>query len=95
MAQIQSTTLHKTPVHSLSVDERKLTKMTGVEEVINYSDTVIDIRTTHGTIVLKGKDLSISKLDTDVGELCINGEINSLQYSKTKQKRSALEGLLR
>ena len=95
MAQIQSTTVHKTSAHSLHIEERNQTKMTGVEEVINYSDTVIDIRTTHGTIILKGRELSISRLDTDSGELCINGEVNSLQYSKTKQKRSALEGLLR
>ena len=95
MAQIQSTIQHKASAHSLSIDERTLTKMTGVEEVINYSDTIIDIRTTHGTIILKGKDLNISKLDTESGELCINGEVNSLQYSKTKQKRSAFEGLLK
>ena len=95
MAHSQTVTSHKASTHSVNIDERKLTQMTGVEEVVNYSDSAIDIRTTYGTVVVKGKGLNISKLDTSSGELCISGEVNSLQYSKTKQKQSFMEGLLR
>ncbi len=85
----------KKDVHTVTINERKNIQMTGVIDVGNFSQTCIDITTLDGTIILKGKDFNISKLDTDLGELSICGEVLSLQYTKTKKKRSAFEGLFK
>ncbi len=89
------TITQKNGVHTVTINERKNIHMTGVIDVGNFSQTCIDITTSDGTIILKGKDFNMSKLDTDSGELNILGEVVSLQYTKTKQKRSGLEGLFK
>ena len=88
-------TIQKVQNHTVQINDRNSMKMTGVREVGNFSETVIDIITVAGTIILKGTGLNISKLDTDSGELCISGGINSMQYTKTKEKKPLLEGLFR
>lgn len=80
--------------HSVEINDRKSIKMTGVEDVGTFSETSVDIKTSEGTLIVRGNCLNISKLDTDSGELNICGEIVSLQYTKTKKKRSVIEGLL-
>lgn len=92
MTQVQ---IHKAAGHTVQINDRNSIKMTGVQEVGNFSENVLDIITTMGTIILKGSSLNITKLDTDSGELSISGEITSMQYTKTKQKRASMEGLFR
>ncbi len=88
-------TISKNTEHKVEINNRKCISMTGVVDVGNFSETAVDITTTNGTIILKGKGLNISKLDTDLGELNICGEIISIQYTKTKQKQSVFEGLFK
>lgn len=92
MTQVQ---IHKAAGHTVQINDRNSIKMTGVQEVGNFSENVLDIITTMGTIILKGSSLNITKLDTDSGELLVSGEITSMQYTKTKQKKGAMEGLFR
>ena len=85
----------KNGIHTVTINERKNIHMTGVIDVGNFSQTCIEIKTSDGTIILKGKDFHMSKLDTDSCELSILGEVISLQYTKTKQRHSGLEGLFK
>lgn len=92
MTQIQA---QKSQGHTVQICERSTVKMTGVSEVGNFSDTLLDIKTDMGTIILKGENLNITKLDTDSGELCISGMVTSMHYTKTKQKKQGIEGLFK
>lgn len=84
-----------TAKHSLILESREKMTLSGVNEVCAFSDTAVVLKTNMGDLTLRGKNLNIGKLNTETGELFISGEFNSLQYSKSKNKGSVFEGLLR
>ncbi len=66
--------------HSISLVNRASMSLTGVEEVSEFSDTRVDMKTSMGRLCVRGKGLAISRLDTDNGTLDVNGEIQLVQY---------------
>ncbi len=66
--------------HLLTLDNRSLLTLTGVEDVPGFDDTTINIKLADATLVVKGASLHISKLSLDSGDVVIDGRINSLQY---------------
>lgn len=81
------TELKKTaPEHSLVMSNRHAITLTGVSEVGGFSETQVELETCMGGLLIKGKELNINKLNTDTGELNVNGEINSIQYTARKKE---------
>lgn len=81
------TELKKTaPEHSVVMNNRRAITLTGVSEVGGFSDTQVELETCMGGLLIKGKELNINKLNTDTGELNVNGEINSIQYTARKKE---------
>lgn len=78
--------------HTLTLDNRSLLTLTGVEDVIGFDDQTINIRLSDSTLVVKGASLHISKLSLDSGDVAIDGRISSLQYigSASRTLRSKL-----
>ena len=66
--------------HILTLDDRRLLSLTGVEDVAGFDDQTIHIRLSDCTLVIKGSALHISKLSLESGGVVIDGEISSLQY---------------
>lgn len=64
----------------LTLDNRSLLTLTGVEDVSGFDEQTISIRLCDCTLVVKGASLHISKLSLDTGDVVIDGKINSLQY---------------
>ena len=64
----------------LTLDNRSLLTLTGVEDVSGFDEQSINIRLSDCTLVVKGASLHISKLSLDTGDVVIDGRINSLQY---------------
>lgn len=81
--------------HSLFLEDRAKISLTGVSEVYGFSENNVQLKTTMGALSIKGRNINISKLNTDTGELFINGEITSMLYSRDKQKGKLLEGLFK
>lgn len=81
--------------HGIKLDNRSVMTVTGVNDVINFSDSSVELMTTHGAMTVSGKNLNMSKLNTDTGELSVNGEICMIRYSNKKKKGSVLEGLFK
>ena len=79
----------------LALDSRKKLKVTGVAEVENFSDNAIEIDTCLGRLTVKGENLKISKLNIDDGELSVDRNINSLEYTKKKEKGGFFENIFR
>ena len=48
-----------------------------------------------GQLIVKGEELKINKLDIDDGELIIDGKINSMEYTKKKEKGNFFESLFK
>lgn len=66
--------------HLLTLDNRRLLTLTGVEDVPGFDEQTITVRLTDCTLVVKGASLHISKLSLDSGDVMIDGQISSLQY---------------
>lgn len=66
--------------HTLTLADRSLLSLSGVEDVSGFDDNTISVRTADCSLVVKGSSLHISKLSLDSGEVVIDGEISSLQY---------------
>lgn len=65
---------------NIIIEDRSKIKITGVEQVDSYNETIIVLSTIKGGISIKGEGLNISNLNIDDGSLRISGMINSLTY---------------
>lgn len=68
--------------HSIVLDRRESAKITGVTDVVSFDEESVVACTDMGTIVLRGANLRVGKIDLDSGggELSIDGDIDSLEY---------------
>lgn len=79
----------------LCLEDRKNLRLTGVSEVESFSESVIIARTCMGKVIVKGESLKISKLNVEEGELSVEGKINSIEYTKNKEKGGFFENIFR
>lgn len=66
--------------HILTLDNRSLLTLTGVEDVPGFDEQTINVKLSDCSLVVKGSNLHISKLSLDSGDVVIDGRITSLQY---------------
>ncbi len=81
--------------HTLLLEGRSKMTLSGIKEVTGFSDSEVVLKTTCGVLLIHGKCLNISRLNTDTGELFISGEVSVMKYSKDKNKGSIFEGLFK
>ena len=86
--------ISKTKRHSLMLDNRSKLVITGAEDVNGFNEEAVSVKTTDGTLVIKGSSLHIGKLDLDTGDVSIEGKVNAMQYIGTAS-RSGLSKLFR
>lgn len=72
--------------HSLIMKDRKEISLTGVTDVDSFDENSIVAYTNYGELTISGSSLHISALDTEKGELCIDGEISALSYLDNRPK---------
>ena len=75
--------------HSLSLDERHHLTVTGVSEVLSFDENEVVMDTTLGLLTVEGEGLHVEKLSLDIGELSLEGSIQSMCYSHDRQKRGS------
>lgn len=66
--------------HIVKIIERKNITISAVKKLISFNDKEFIIDTAMGTILIKGTDLELIKLDTIEGNLSIKGTIDSFSY---------------
>ena len=81
--------------HLLSLDNRVKLVLTGAEDVSGFNEETVSVKTTCGTLIIKGEKLHIDKLNLETGEVSIDGKINAMQYIGTNDSRSKLSKLFR
>lgn len=76
----------------ISINERKSIIITGVKKIESFDNEEFLLITNLGTILLKGENLEMIKLDTLEGNVSIKGKIDALEYldGKEKGKESSL-----
>ncbi|MBE5995005.1 MAG: sporulation protein YabP [Paenibacillaceae bacterium] len=80
--------------HRLTIDNRASSTMTGIRDVVSFDENQVVLDTDMGLLTLKGKDLHVSRLTLEKGEVDLNGTIESLLYSSNEALRRSGESIL-
>lgn len=81
--------------HTLMLDNRKKMVITGAEDVNGFNEETVSVKTTAGTLIIKGAGLHIDKLNLETGDVTVDGKINSMQYIGGDSSHSKLSRLFR
>jgi len=71
---------------NLLLENRKKLTINGVIEVINFNENQILLNTDVGTMIVKGKELKMNKLDVQNGDVVITGKVDAFVYTSDKSK---------
>ena len=81
--------------HKLTLSNRKSCTITGVTDGLSFDVGEVLLETDQGMLMLKGKDLHVSRLTLEKGEVDVDGSIDSLTYSENAGYGEKAEGLLK
>lgn len=84
--------------HGITINERKIINITGVNKIESFDDEEFLLDTNMGYLAIKGSELEILKLDTKDGIIFIKGNFDNLSYFeslKGKRKFSFLDKLFK
>lgn len=80
--------------HKLLLNNRRTGNLTGVSDVLSFDENEIILETDQGMLMMKGKELHVSRLMLDKGEVDIDGRIDSVTYSEQGSRTERTESLL-
>ena len=79
--------------HKLTLENRGAGTVTGIREVVSFDENQVVLDTDLGLLTVKGKDLHVSRLTLEKGEVDLDGTIDSLNYSSNEALRKSGESL--
>ncbi len=82
------------PYHNLLMKDRKSLDLTGVKQIDSFDSNEFLLETSLGWMAVKGKDLTLDKMDTERGEVSIRGTIDAIEYISTKRGSESFLGKL-
>ena len=80
--------------HKLILNNRRCGNLTGVRDVLSFDENEIILETDQGMLMMKGKELHVSRLMLDKGEVDIDGRIDSVTYSEQGSRTERTESFL-
>ena len=83
--------------HKLMLSNRRTGNFTGIVDVLSFDISDILLETELGMLHVKGKDLHVNRLNLEKGEVDVEGEISSMEYSDVaglSEKKKAFFGKL-
>ncbi len=81
-------------MHKLFLQNRGNVSITGVTDVVSFDESQVILDTDMGLLTLKGKELHVSRLTIEKGEVDVDGTVDSLAYSSNESIRRAGESML-
>jgi len=73
--------------NEIKIINRERLTLSGVIDIDSFDESCITLVCELGTLVLKGSDFRINKLNVDTGELDVEGSFDSLAYSNNVRQR--------
>ena len=80
--------------HACRLENRSAASLTGVREVVSFDENQVVGDTDMGLLTIKGKELHVSRLTVEKGELEVDGQVDSLAYSSNEAYRKAGQSIL-
>lgn len=79
-------------VHRLEIVQRKRGTVTGVLDVFAFDEHEILLKTSQGMLTIRGKELHVSRLELEKGEVDLEGQVDALLYAgqEPKKKKGSL-----
>ena len=71
----------------LVLKSRSELALDGVEDVIDFDETLVSLSTVCGGMSVEGEGMHISFLDIENGKLTLRGRISSIYYTEKKKSR--------
>ncbi len=78
--------------HSIHIDNRLRTSITGVMDVVSFNEQEVMLLTEAGALNLVGNSLHLAKLNLEDGQICIEGELLALDYEPPEGQKRGLFG---
>ncbi len=76
--------------HQLLLDDRRRLSLSGVSDVDSFDDTAVIAHTALGDLTVKGQGLHICRLNTETGDLTLEGQVDLLEYTESKPRGGLL-----
>ena len=67
--------------HKIMLTNRRTCTISGVVDVLSFDMNEVLLETDQGMLMIKGKELHVSRLSLDKGEVAVDGNVDSLTYS--------------
>lgn len=80
--------------HNVILEDRNLLSVTGVTDVDSFDENTVIAYTDGGELTIRGDRLHINKINLDTGELSLEGDIWSLEYTDNIPAKGGLFGRL-
>ena len=80
--------------HRLTLNNRERGNLNGILDVISFNESQIVLDTDMGLLTIRGKDLHVSRLSLEKGEIDIEGRTDSFTYSSNESIRKAGQSFL-
>ena len=78
--------------HSIHVDNRMRISITGVMDVVNFNEQDVLLLTEGGPLNITGNNLHLSRLNLEDGQICVEGDLTSLEYESEETEKRGLFG---
>ena len=77
------------------LNNRKNISISGTSKIISLKSDLIQLETNYGNLQVWGSNLELIKLDNQTTRAEINGNINSLKFTETKNKEPLLRKIFK
>ena len=84
----------RTRAHKVVLENRSRGTVTGIQDVVSFDENQIVLDTDMGLLTIKGKDLHVSRLTLEKGEIDIEGQADSLVYSSSESFKKTGQSFL-
>lgn len=79
--------------HKIIMQNRSVGNITGILDVVSFDENQVVLDTDMGLLTIKGKDLHVSRLTLEKGEVDVEGTMESLVYSSNASFHKSGESL--
>ena len=75
---------------NIIIESRVKMSVTGVADVVSFDDNSVILDTELGGMAIQGRGFRINKLNVDIGELVVDGEIDGFSYEDIEKNKPGL-----